>query len=655
MSETPAPPEIADLLQEDRSFPPPDAFRAQANVRDEDVYARADRDPEGFWAGFASELEWFTPWTQVLEWKPPHAKWFLGGTLNASVNCVDRHARSPRRNKAAIIWEGEPGERRTLTYFDLYRDVSTFANVLKSLGVTRGDRVALYMPLVPELAIAMLACARIGAVHSVIFGGFSSESLSDRINDSQCKVLVTADAGWRRGQLVPLKQMADVALQSTPSIRNVVVFKRLHGSSAPVHMKEGRDHWYHDLMQDASFVCEPERMDAEDMLYILYTSGTTGKPKGIVHTTGGYLVGCYATAKWVFDYKEDDVFWCTADIGWVTGHSYVVYGPLANGATVLMYEGAPDWPQRDRFWQLIERHGVTIFYTAPTAIRAFMRWGTEWPQKRDLSSLRLIGSVGEPINPEAWVWYHRYIGGERCPVIDTWWQTETGAMMITPLPGITSTKPGSATRPFPSIKAEIKTDKGDSIEGAGGGLLVLTRPWPAMLRGIYGDPERYVKQYWSRWTPDVYFTGDGAKRDADGFFWLLGRVDDVLNVAGHRIGTMEVESALVDHPRVAEAAVVGRPHEIKGQAVAAFVTVKEGTTASEALVAELKEHVVKKIGAIARPDDVIFAADLPKTRSGKIMRRLLRDIAEGKTLGDTTTLADPNVVAKLKEQYQEEH
>jgi acetyl-CoA synthetase len=651
----PPSPEISDLLQENRSFPPPAAFRAHANVNDEDVYARAERDPEGFWENFARELEWFTPWTRVLEWKPPHAKWFLGGTLNASVNCVDRHVRGPRRNKAAIVWEGEPGERRTLTYFDLYRDVSKFANVLKSLGVKRGDRVALYMPLVPELAIAMLACARIGAVHSVVFGGFSSESLSDRINDASATLLVTADGGWRRGHIVPLKQMADVALQTTPSIRNVVVFKRLHEGTAPVQMVEGRDHWYHDLMQDASFVCEPEKMDAEDMLYILYTSGTTGKPKGIVHTTGGYLVGTYATAKWVFDYKEDDVFWCTADIGWVTGHSYVVYGPLANGATVLMYEGAPDWPRRDRFWEIIERHGVSIFYTAPTAIRAFMRWGIEWPQKRDLSSLRLIGSVGEPINPEAWVWYHRYIGGERCPVIDTWWQTETGAMMITPLPGITSTKPGSATKPFPGIKAEIKTEKGDSIEGVGGGLLVLTRPWPAMLRGIYGDPDRYVKQYWSRWTPDVYVTGDGAKRDADGFFWLLGRVDDVLNVAGHRIGTMEVESALVDHPRVAEAAVVGRPHEIKGQAVAAFVTVKEGTTPSESLVAELKEHVVKKIGAIARPDDVIFAADLPKTRSGKIMRRLLRDIAEGKALGDTTTLADPNVVAKLKEQYQEEH
>ena len=647
--------EIADLLQEDRSFEPSPEFRAVATVRDESVYARAEADPERFWADFASELEWSTPWSRVLEWKPPHAKWFLGGTLNASVNCVDRHVRGPRRNKAAIIWEGEPGDRRTLTYFDLYRQVCQFANVLKSLGVKRGDRVALYLPLIPELAIAMLACARIGAVHSVVFGGFSSESLRDRINDAKASVLVTADGGWRRGHVVPLKQMADEALTDTPSIKHVVIVQRLHGSPVQVHVKEGRDHWYHRLMLDASYTCEPEKMDAEDMLYILYTSGTTGKPKGIVHTTGGYLVGTYATTKWVFDLKEDDVYWCTADIGWVTGHSYVVYGPMANGATVVMYEGAPDWPKKDRFWEIVERYGVTIFYTAPTAIRAFMRWGTDWPGGRDLTSLRLLGSVGEPINPEAWVWYHRYIGGERCPVVDTWWQTETGAIMITPLPGIVSTKPGSATRPFPGIKAEIKNEKGESLEGAGGGLLTLTRPWPAMLRGIYGDPERYVQQYWSRWTPDIYFTGDGAKRDADGYFWLLGRVDDVLNVAGHRIGTMEVESALVDHPRVAEAAVVGRPHEIKGQAVAAFVTLKEGSQGSESLVAELKEHVVKKIGAIARPDDVIFAADLPKTRSGKIMRRLLRNIAEGKTLGDTTTLADPAVVARLKEQYQDEH
>jgi acetyl-CoA synthetase len=646
--------EIADLLQEDRTFEPSPEFRVAANVRDAAIYDRAEADPEAFWANFAKELEWSKPWTRVLEWNPPHAKWFIDGRLNASVNCIDRHIRGPRRNKAAIVWEGEPGDRRTLTYFDLYRQVSQFANVLKGLGVGKGDRVALYMPLIPELAIAMLACARIGAVHSVVFGGFSSESLRDRINDSQCKVLVTADGGWRRGQIVPLKKMSDEALKETPSITGVVVVRRL-GSDLQVHMHEGRDHWYDELMQDAPYHCEPEPMDAEDMLYILYTSGTTGKPKGIVHTTGGYLVGTYATTKWVFDLKEDDVYWCTADIGWVTGHSYVVYGPMANGATVVMYEGAPDWPARDRFWGIVERYGVTIFYTAPTAIRAFMKWGTDWPARRDMSSLRLLGSVGEPINPEAWVWYHRYIGGERCPVVDTWWQTETGAIMISPLPGITTTKPGSATHPFPGIKAEIKNDKGESLAGAGGGLLALTRPWPSMLRGIYGDPDRYEKQYWSRWTPDIYFTGDGAKRDLDGFYWLLGRVDDVLNVAGHRIGTMEVESALVDHPRVAEAAVVGRPHEIKGQAVAAFVTLKDGVIGGESMVAELREHVGKKIGSIAKPDDIIFTADLPKTRSGKIMRRLLRDIAEGKALGDTTTLADPAVVARLKEQYQDEH
>jgi len=654
MADKKPPAENADLLQEDRSFVPPAEFRAKANINDPGIYERAEKDPEAFWASFASELEWFAKWSTVLEWKPPHAKWFIGGTINASVNCVDRHVRGARRNKAALIWEGEPGDRRTLTYFDLYRQVNQFANVLKSLGVRRGDRVAIYLPLIPELAIAMLACARVGAAHSVVFGGFSSDSLRDRINDAQCNLLITADGGWRRGSIVPLKQMADEALKGTPSIKNVVVVRRLAEGQAPVHVQEGRDHWYHRLMQDASYTCEPEKMDAEDLLYILYTSGTTGKPKGIMHTTAGYLVGTYATTKWVFDIKEEDVYWCTADIGWVTGHSYVVYGPLANGATVVMYEGAPDWPEKDRFWQIVERYGVTIFYTAPTAIRAFMRWGTDWPKKRDLSSLRLLGSVGEPINPEAWVWYHRYIGGEKCPVVDTWWQTETGAILITPLPGLTTTKPGSATRPFPGVKAEIKNERGETIP-VGGGLLTLTRPWPSMLRGIYGDPERYVKQYWSKWTPDVYLAGDGAKLDADGFFWLLGRVDDVLNVAGHRIGTMEVESALVDHPKVAEAAVVGRSHEIKGQAVAAFVTVKEGVQASEALMLELKDHVAKKIGSIAKPDDVIFTADLPKTRSGKIMRRLLRDIAEGKALGDTTTLADPNVVARLKEQYQEEH
>jgi acetyl-CoA synthetase len=646
--------EFADLLREGRTFPPPDSFRAGAVVADERIYAEASRDPEAFWARLAGELEWSRPWTTVLDWQPPHAKWFVGGQLNASVNCVDRHVRGPRRNKAAIIWEGEPGDQRTLTYFDLYREVQTFANVLKSLGVRKGDRVAIYMPLVPELAIAMLACARVGAIHSVVFGGFSAESLSDRINDANARLLITADGGYRRGNVVALKSIADDALASTPSIEHVVVFQRGGGKPIPVTMKAGRDRWYHELVASASSRCSAEPMDAEDMLYILYTSGTTGKPKGIVHTTGGYLTGTYATTKMVFDLREDDVYWCTADLGWVTGHSYVVYGPLANGATVVMYEGAPDWPEKDRFWGLIEKYGVTILYTAPTAIRAFMRWGTEWPARRDLSSLRLLGSVGEPINPEAWIWYHEVIGGGRCPVVDTWWQTETGAIMIAPLPGVTTLKPGSATRPFPGISAEIRNERGDAVE-VGGGLLALTRPWPSMLRGIYGDPDRYVRQYWNKWGPGIYVTGDGAKRDEDGCFWLLGRVDDVINVAGHRIGTMEVESALVDYPAVAEAAVVGRVHDIKGQAIAAFVTLKDGTPGTPRLIDDLKEHVVKKIGAIARPDDVLFTADLPKTRSGKIMRRLLRDIAEGKALGDTTTLADPGVVAKLKANYDDEH
>jgi acetyl-CoA synthetase len=644
-------PEISALLSEGRVFPPSDEWRAAARANDPGVYARAAADPEQFWAAFAAELDWIEPWTRVLDWQPPHAKWFVGGRINASANCLDRHVRGARRNKAALIWEGEPGDRRTFTYFDLHREVCQFANALKQLGVTKGDRVALYLPLIPELAIAMLACARIGAVHNVVFGGFSAHALRDRINDAQACVLVTADGGYRRGHLVPLKQTADEALRDAPSIRSVVVVRRQAADLFPIHVQEGRDHWYHRLIQDASPVCPPESMDAEDMLYILYTSGTTGKPKGIVHTTGGYLVGTYATTRWIFDLRDEDVYWCTADIGWVTGHSYVVYGPLQNGATVLMYEGAPDWPQKDRFWDLIERHGVTILYTAPTAVRAFMRWGTDWPARHDLSSLRLLGSVGEPINPEAWMWYAEHIGRQRCPVVDTWWQTETGQILITPLPGITPTKPGSAVRPFPGIAAEVRNAAGERVT-EGGGLLALTAPWPAMLRGIYGDPDRYAQQYWRKWKDGAYFTGDGARVDRDGYYWLLGRVDDVLNVAGHRIGTMEVESALVDHPSVAEAAVVDKPHEIKGQALAAFVTLKEGVAPNEALADQLKDHVVKKIGAIARPDTILFAADLPKTRSGKIMRRLLRDIASGKALGDTTTLADPAVVERLKDAYE---
>ena len=641
------------LLDERRVLEASAGFKARAIATDPDVYEEAERDPEAFWASFARELEWSSPWSRVLDWKPPHAKWFVGGTINASVNCLDRHVRTARRNKAALIWEGEPGERRTLTYWDLFREVNRFASVLRGLGVKRGDRVAIYLPMVPELPVAMLACARIGAVHSVVFGGFSAVSLRDRINDATATVLITADGGFRRGQAIPLKKIADEALEGTSTIEHIIVVRR--GAGAEVTLTSDREHWYHELMSpDVPPWCEPEKMDAEDLLYILYTSGTTGKPKGIVHTTGGYLVGTYATTKWIFDLKDDDVFWCTADIGWVTGHSYVVYGPLTNGATVVMYEGSPDWPDKDRFWDLIERHGVSVFYTAPTAIRSFMRWGTEWPGRHDMKTLRLLGSVGEPINPEAWMWYHEHIGGSRCPVVDTWWQTETGQILIAPLPAITPMKPGSATRPFPGIAAEIVNERGEKIIGAGGGYLVLTRPWPAMLRTIYGDPERYVRQYWGRWGDSVYVTGDGAKRDEDGYFWLLGRVDDVLNVAGHRVGTMEVESALVDHPSVAEAAVVGKPHEIKGQAIAAFVTVKDGIKPSPELANELKQHVAKMIGAIARPDEILFAADLPKTRSGKIMRRLLRDIAEGKALGDTTTLSDPAAVARLKVSYDEE-
>ena len=637
------------LLQEDRVFEPPAEFAAKANANDPGIYEEADRDHEGFWARFAGELEWSRPWDTVCEWTPPTVKWFLGGQINASVNCVDRHVRTARRNKAALIWEGEPGDRRTLTYWDLYQDVNRFANALRDLGVEKGDRVAVYLPMTPELPITLLACARIGAVHSVVFAGFSAESLRDRINDMQAKVVVTGDGGYRRGGVIPLKQITDDALDGAPSVESVVVMHR-EGLDADISMQDGRDHWYHDLMAKAAPRCDPQPMDSEDLLFTLYTSGTTGKPKGIAHATGGYLVGTYATSKWVFDLKEEDVFFCTADIGWVTGHSYLVYGPLANGATCVMYEGAPDTPHRGRFWEMVERYGVTVFYTAPTAIRAFMKWGTDIPAKFDMSTLRLLGTVGEPINPEAWIWYHANIGGARVPIVDTWWQTETGAICVAPLPGLVALKPGSATRPFPGIKPMVVNEQGEEVK-VGGGYLVMKRPWPSMLRTIYGDHERYVKTYFGRWGPDVYVTGDGAKIDDDGYLWLLGRVDDVLNVSGHRVGTMEVESALVDHPDVAEAAVVGKPHEIKGQGIAAFVTLKEGVTPHDGTIGVLKQHVVTKIGAIARPDEIVLAADLPKTRSGKIMRRLLRDVAEGKALGDVTTLADPTVVAKLRDQY----
>jgi acetyl-CoA synthetase len=663
-------PALDSLLQEDRTFPPPPEFAARANARDAAVYARAEADPEAYWAEWAERLDWSRRWDRVLEWEPPYAKWFVGGKLNASHNCLDRHVQAGRGGKTALLWEGEPGDRRTFTYADLHREVGRAANALRRLGVKKGDRVAIYLPMVPEAAIAMLACARIGAPHSVVFGGFSAESLRDRIRDAEARVLITADGGYRRGGVVALKRAADEAVEEEggcPTIEHVVVVAR--GGSAgdalgEAKMKEGRDVWWHDLVAGEDPECAAEEMDSEDLLYILYTSGTTGKPKGIMHTTGGYLTQCLATTNLVFDLKDDDVYWCTADVGWVTGHSYIVYGPLANGATVVMYEGAPDWPDRARFWKIVEEYRVTIFYTAPTAIRAFMKWGAEFPARHDLSSLRLLGTVGEPINPEAWIWYNQTIGQGRCPIVDTWWQTETGAIMITPLSGITSTVPGSATTPFPGIRAEILTLNGEVVP-EGGGFLAIRRPWPAMLRGIWGDPERFRTTYWTKWEgktvsagddaqpgESVYFPGDGAKRDSRGYYWVIGRIDDVLNVAGHRIGTMEVESALVDHPAVAEAAVVGKAHELKGQAVAAFVTLKEGQVPTEALKRELSDHVVRKIGAIARPDDILFAGDLPKTRSGKIMRRLLKDIAEGRALGDTTTLADPTVVSRLKTEYE---
>ena len=630
---------------EDRHFPPPEGFKERSLVAGTFLYDEADRDVEGFWARQAAALlDWRQDWHTICEWEPPFAKWFVGGTLNVSENCLDRHVAAGNGDKVAYHWEGEPGDTRTITYTDLLEEVCRFANVLKDLGVERGDRVNIYLPMIPELPVAMLACARLGAAHSVVFGGFSADSLADRINDAEAKVLVTADGGFRRGAAVGLKDAADVALADTPSIERVVVVRR---TGQDVHMEPGRDVWWHDLVPSASTDCPAEAMDSEQLLYLLYTSGTTARPKGIMHTSGGYLTQVAFTHRYVFDlHPETDVYWCAADIGWVTGHSYIVYGPLANGATSVMYEGTPDHPGKDRFWDIIERYGVTILYTAPTAIRTFMKWGTQEPERHDLSSLRLLGSVGEPINPEAWMWYHEHIGGGRCPIVDTWWQTETGAIMISPLPGATTTKPGSATFPLPGIAAEVVDDAGQPVAG-GGGYLTLTRPWPSMLRGIYGDPERYAETYWSRFA-GRYFAGDGCRVDDEGYYWLLGRVDDVMNVSGHRVSTIEVESALVDHTKVAEAAVVGAKDETTGQGIVAFVTLKGGNEAGDELGQELRRHVATKIGPTARPKTVIFTDDLPKTRSGKIMRRLLRDVAEGRDLGDTTTLADPAVVDEIR-------
>ncbi|HWI64425.1 MAG TPA: acetate--CoA ligase [Symbiobacteriaceae bacterium] len=642
------------LLQEGRVFPPPASFAREALANDESLYEAAAKDRLGFWAAQAEQLDWFEKWHTVLEWNPPFAKWFLGGKLNVAHNCLDRHVTSWRRTKAALIWEGEPGEERVLTYGDLHREVMKFANVLKNKGVQKGDRVTIYMPMIPEAAVAMLACARIGAIHSVVFGGFSADSLRDRINDCGAKLVITADGGYRRGNIVQMKSITNQAIEHCPTVEKVIVVKRIGHESLVEHgWVEGRDVWYHTVMRNAAHTCAAEAMDAEDPLFILYTSGSTGKPKGVMHTTGGYLTHVASTHKYVFDINDADVFWCTADVGWVTGHSYIVYGPLANGCTVMMYEGTPDYPDRGRFWEIIEKHRVSIFYTAPTAIRSFMRWGPEWPGKYDLSSLRLIGTVGEPINPEAWMWYNEHIGRGNCPIVDTWWQTETGGIMCTPLPGVTTTKPGSATRPFPGIEMEIVNESREPVPLGSGGYLVIKSPWPGMLRTVWGDDARYVAQYFSKFDKATYFTGDGAKWDTDGYFWIIGRVDDVINVSGHRIGTMEVESALVDHHFVAEAAVIGRNHDLKGQAISAFVTLKEGIAGNHELIQELKQHVAAKIGALARPEEIFFTADLPKTRSGKIMRRLLRDIAEGRALGDTTTLADPTVVSKLKNQYEE--
>ena len=644
---------MESLLRENRVFPPPAEFSSKALIKSlaeyEAMYKHSVEDPEAFWAEAAGELDWFAPWDKVLDGEMGSAKWFTGGKLNLSHNCVDRHATGARRDKVALLWEGEPGEVRRVTYGELHDQVQRFANVLKGLGVQRGDRVAIYMGMCPELAIAMLACARIGAVHSVIFGGFAAQAIVDRVNDSACVAVLTQDVSYRRGAEVRLKEIVDEAIERCPTVRNVVVYRRSAADELSTGMKLGRDLWWHDLMAKAEPICPPEWMDSEDLLYILYTSGTTGKPKGLVHSTGGYSVQSCLTAKYVFDLRENDVFWCTADIGWVTGHSYIVYGPLQNGATVVMYEGAPNFPANDRFWKIIDDHQVTIFYTAPTAIRAFIKWGDEWVHKHSLASLRLLGTVGEPINPEAWMWYQREIGKDRCPIVDTWWQTETGTIMISPIPGAIATKPGSATRPFFGIVPEVVTREGEAVPLGQGGLLVIRKPWPSMARTIWGDPERYQQAYFSE-IPGSYFTGDGSRWDADGYYWLMGRVDDVINVSGHRLGTMEIESALVAHPKVAEAAVVGRPDDMKGQAISAFVTLEHGQEPSDALRQELRRWVAKEIGALARPDDLRFTQMLPKTRSGKIMRRLLRELATtGDVKGDTTTLEDFAVLAKLRE------
>jgi len=642
---------IESVLHEERRFPPPSDFAAKAHISSEEQYQQmwqqAKDDPAGFWGEIArSQLEWMEPFETTCEGKMPDTRWFLGGKINATVNCIDRHLKTWRKNKAAIIWEGEPGDERVLTYQDLHREVCKFANVLKKLGVETGDRVTIYMPMIPELAIAMLACARIGATHSIVFGGFSADAVADRNNDAQSKLVITADGGWRRGKEVPLKAAVDASLEKSKSIEKVVVVRRTGGD---VTMVPDRDYWWHDLMEDASADCDPVALDAEHPLYILYTSGSTGKPKGVLHTTGGYLLGAMMTSKWVFDLKDEDTYWCTADIGWVTGHSYIVYGPLANGATTVMYEGAPNWPDEGRFWQIVEKYKVNIFYTAPTAIRAFIKWGDDWPNQYDLSSLRLLGSVGEPINPEAWMWYHRTIGKERCPIVDTWWQTETGAIMISPLPGVTETKPGSCTRPLPGVVPDIVSEEGESLGDNQGGLLVMTQPWPSMLRTLYGDHDRFVDTYFSK-IDGCYFAGDGARRDEDGYYWVMGRVDDVLNVSGHRLSTMEVESALVSHAAVAEAAVVGFPHDLKGEGICCFV-IPKSTDVDEATKKDLIAHVRQHIGAIATPDQIRFTNALPKTRSGKIMRRLLRDIAAGRESSqDTTTLEDFSVLAKLREE-----